>query len=82
MICLIKIGLVINWNMILFLLLSGWSRKRISQRNKGWKTKTEVDPNIYTLPREEFDERQRRSGVNIHIYYTAEETDSCYVYMN
>nr|XP_022321640.1 neuroglian-like isoform X1 [Crassostrea virginica] len=57
-------------------------RKRISQRNKGWKTKTEVDPNIYTLPREEFDERQRRSGDNIHIYYTAEETDSCYVYMN
>ena len=68
--------------MILFLLLSGHFRKRISQRNKGWKTKTEVDTNIYTLPREEFDERQGRSDDNTQIYYTAEEPDSCHVYMN
>ncbi|XP_078333152.1 neuroglian-like isoform X2 [Crassostrea virginica] len=51
-------------------------RKRISQRNKSWKTETEVNTNIYTLPSEEFDEHQRRSDEEIHLeemYSTVEE---------
>ena len=62
--------------MILFLLLPGWYRKRISQRNKSWKTETEVYTNIYTQPSEEFDEHQRRSDEEIHLedmYSTVEE---------
>ena len=63
-------------NVVVFFLLPGRYRKRFSQRNKSWRTETEVNTNIYTLPSEEFDEHQRRSDEEIHLeemYSTVEE---------
>ena len=54
-------------------------RKRIYQRNKKWRRKTEVNTDIYTLPSEEFDEHQRRSYEEIRLeemYSTLEEANS------